>query len=289
MRNTKVRSGLNRREREAVARVLENARFEVLPTATILDKVTSSLPVGTTVTVTASPGKGLEQTVQMAEMLAAAGYDAVPHIAARMVASPEELAEIVYRLTHAGVHKVFVPGGDASEPAHYPDALALLKDLTALDRPFNHVGITGYPESHPTISDDLTVQSMWDKRNHATHIVSNLTFDPEQVRSWVRRLRARGITMPVVLGVPGPVERAKLLGMATKIGVGDSTRFLAKQKGLMARLLAPGGFSGEWFVGQTADTIADPLMLVEGLHLYTFNQVAETEAWRQEWLGRLRG
>ncbi len=289
MRNTKVRPGLPRREREAVARVLDNARFEVLPTGTILDKVTASLPMGTTVTVTASPGKGLEATIALAEALAAAGYDAVPHLAARMVANPEELAEIVYRLTHAGVSKVFVPGGDATEATHYPDALALLKDLTALDRPFTQVGIAGYPESHPTISDDLTIQSMWDKRDHATHVISNLTFDPGSLRTWVRRLRARGITMPVLYGVPGPVERTKLIGMATKIGVGDSTRFLTKQKGLMARLLAPGGFSGEWLVSQCADTIADPLMLVDGLHLYTFNQVAETEAWRQEWLARLRG
>jgi methylenetetrahydrofolate reductase (NADPH) len=28
-------------------------------------------------------------------------------------------------------------------------------------------------------------------------------------------------------------------------------------------------------------------MRVEGLHVYTFNQVAETEAWRQDWLKRL--
>ena len=44
-----------------------------------------------------------------------------------------------------------------------------------------HVGITGYPESHPTIHDDLTVQSMWDKRRYATHVVSNLTFDPDML------------------------------------------------------------------------------------------------------------
>ena len=70
----------------------------------------------------------------------------------------------------------------------------MLEDLTVLGRPFAHVGITGYPESHPTIHDDLTVQAMWDKRRYMTHIVSNLTFDPKAVRTWVARLRARGIT-----------------------------------------------------------------------------------------------
>ena len=100
---------------------------------------------------------------------------------------------------------MFVPGGDQDPPAgDYTSALDLLEDLTALGRPFPEVGITGYPESHPTISDDLTVQSMWDKRRHATHVVSNLNFDPDSIRTWVDRMRARGITMPVLLGIPGP-------------------------------------------------------------------------------------
>jgi methylenetetrahydrofolate reductase (NADPH) len=139
------------------------------------------------------------------------------------------------------------------------------------------------------IHDDLTVQSMWDKRRHATYIVSNLTFDPAVIKDWIHRLRLRGVTLPVLLGIPGPVDRTKLLGMATKIGVGDSTRFLAKQKGLMTRLVAPGGFTGESFLTKCAPTVGEAEANVTGLHLYTFNQVAETEAWRQDWLRRLQG
>ena len=84
-----------------------------------------------------------------------------------------------------------------------------------------------------------------------------------------------------------PVERAKLLAMATKIGVGDSTRFLNKHKGTFARLAAPGGFTGERFLEQCAPVLARPEALVTGLHVYTFNQVAETEAWRRSYLDRL--
>ena len=97
---------------------------------------------------------------------------------------------------------------------------------------------------------------MWDKRRYATHVVSNLTFDPDVLGDWVRRMRARGITMPLLLGLPGPVDRTKLLGMATKIGVGESTRFLAKHKGLFARLAAPGGFTGERFLEKCAPALA---------------------------------
>jgi len=270
-----------------MVRLLENARYEVLPTASIEATLLEHVPVGTTVTVTASPSKGLEATLDLSERLTQQGYLAVPHLAARMIRDEVELAEICERLTQAGIDRVFVPGGDADEPGAYPDALALLEDLTKLGRPFAHVGITGYPESHPTISDDLTIQSMWDKRRYATHVVSNLTFDPEVLAKWVGRMRKRGITMPLLLGIPGPVERTKLLSMATKIGVGESTKFLSKHKGTFARLAAPGGFTGERFLEKVAPALSAPEMLVEGLHIFTFNQVAATAAWRRDLLEQL--
>jgi methylenetetrahydrofolate reductase (NADPH) len=163
----------------------------------------------------------------------------------------------------------------------------MLEAIKELGAPFSHVGITGYPESHPTISDDLTIQSMWDKRRYATHVVSNLTFDPGMIATWVGRMRKRGITMPLLLGIPGPVDRTKLLSMATKIGVGESTRFLAKNKGTFARLAAPGGFTGEKFLEKVAPALSPPEMLVEGLHVFTFNQVAATEEWRRDLLAQL--
>ena len=280
MRNKTVESA-------ATVRLLENARYEVLPTATIEEKILAHLPVDRQVTVTASPGKGLEPTLDLTERLTGHGYVAVPHLAARMVRDRAELSEICDRLRGKGITRIFVPGGDADPPGAYPDALSLLEDLAALGNPFSHVGITGYPESHPSINDDLTIQSMWDKRRHATHIVSNMTFDPDLVGTWVRRMRARGVTQPVLLGMPGPVDRAKLVSMAGKIGVGESTKFLVKQKGTFARLLAPGGFTGEKFLQKCAADLAAPELGVEGLHIFTFNQVAETERWRTELLERV--
>jgi methylenetetrahydrofolate reductase (NADPH) len=278
----------NKATAATMTRLLEHARYEVLPTASTEDKLLEHVQRDRTITVTASPSKGLDATFDLAERLTGHGYLAVPHVAARMVTGRSELEEIIARLTGKGITHIFVPGGDAEPAGDYPDALALLEDLAALGHPFPHVGITGYPESHPTINDDLTVQAMWDKRRYATHIVSNLTFDPGAIRSWVRRLRARGVAMPVLLGIPGPVERAKLLAMATKIGVGESTRFLVKHRGAFARLAAPGGFTGERFLEKCAPALGEPGALVEGLHVFTFNQIAETEAWRVGLLEQLR-
>jgi methylenetetrahydrofolate reductase (NADPH) len=272
---------------DATVRLLENTRYEVLPTASIEDKLLEHVPVERTLTVTASPSKGLEQTLDLTERLTGHGYVAIPHLAARMVRDRAELTEICDRLTGKGITRVFVPGGDADPPGAYPDALSLLEDLAAIGHPFAQVGITGYPESHPTIHDDLTIQSMWDKRRFATHIVSNLTFDPSVLTTWVRRMRSRGINLPLLLGVPGPVDRTKLIAMAGKIGVGESTRFLAKHKGTFARLAAPGGFTGEKFLQKCAAELAAPEFGLEGVHVFTFNQVAETEKWRRELLDQL--
>jgi methylenetetrahydrofolate reductase (NADPH) len=272
---------------DTTVRLLGHTRYEVLPTDTIEDKVLEHVPVERGLTVTASPRKGLEPTLDLAERLTGHGYVVTPHLAARMVRDRAELSEICDRLTGKGITRVFVPGGDAEMPGGYADALSLLEDLAALGNPFSQVGITGYPESHPTINDDLTIQSMWDKRRYATHVVSNLTFDPAMLTSWVRRMRARGITMPLLLGLPGPVDRAKLLSMAGKIGVGESTRFLSKHKGTFARLAAPGGFTGEKFLQKCAVQLGEPEFGLEGLHVFTFNQVAETEKWHRELLERL--
>ena len=278
----------NRAHAAVLSRLVASARFEVLPTPSVEEKVVTHVPVRRTVTVTASPAKGLEATLDLTERLAGHGYDVVPHLAARMVRDRAELSDVCDRLLAAGVTAVFVPGGDQTPPAgDYPAALDLLQDLKELGNPFPEVGITGYPESHPTISDDLTVQAMWDKRRHATHIVSNLNFDPQTLQRWIDRLRSRGIDLPVIVGAPGPAERAKLLTMATKIGVGDSTRFLMKHKKTFAMLAAPGGYSGEQYLEKCARTLARPESNVTGLHLFTFNQIAETERWCREFESRL--
>ena len=278
----------NRPSVDLLSGLVEAARYEVLPTPTVEGKILEHVPVERTLTVTASPAKGLEATLDLSERLAKQGYTVVPHLAARMVRDRSELAEVCDRLVTAGVRSVFVPAGDKTPPeGSYDAALPLLEDLTALGRPFPDVGITGYPETHPLINDDVVIQSMWDKRRHATHIVSNLVFDPAALDSWLLRMRARGIALPVWLGLPGPAERTKLLAMATKIGVGDSTRFLLKHKRAMLRLAAPGGFTGERFLEQCAPALERPDAGVAGLHVFTFNQIAETEQWRRSLLERI--
>ena len=271
-----------------VAPLLHQARYEVLPTRSAEDAVLESVPRDVVITVTASPTRGLEPTLGLTERLRTEGFQVVPHLSARLVRDSAHLGEIVARLTAIGIEDVFVPAGDADPPAgEFSSALDVLEQLARLGSPFARVGITGYPETHPKIEDDVTVQSMWDKRRHATYIVSNLCFDPATLRHWITRIRRRGVTLPLLLGLAGPVDRTKLIQMATKIGVADSARFAAGHSSALVRMSTPGAYQPERLLARLASTLAAPESLVTGLHIFTFNQVQQSEQWRQHLLAQL--
>jgi methylenetetrahydrofolate reductase (NADPH) len=268
-----------------VAPLLRAPRYEVFPGAGTEQAVLEWVPRELTVTVTASPARGLEPTLDLATSLAGHGYTAVPHVTARLVRDDAHLADIVARLTAAGISDIFVPGGDADPPAgRFHSALELLEQLAEMGRPFARVGITGYPESHPKIDDDITIQSMWDKRRHAAYLVSNLCFDPATLRRWITRVRARGVTLPLLVGLAGPVDRTRLLRMAAVAGVSESARFLAGHTEWFLRLGVPGGYSPQRLLDRVSGTLTDPAAAVEGLHIFTFNQLRQTEEWRRQML-----
>jgi methylenetetrahydrofolate reductase (NADPH) len=270
-----------------LASLLAHPRYEVLPAAGTEDAVLEWVPRDVIVTVTASPAKGLDPTLELAGRLAAHGFRAVPHLSARLVKDQVHLADIVDRLRAGGITDVFVPAGDAVRAAgDFDSALSLLQRLDQLGRPFPNVGITGYPQSHPVIGDDVTIQAMWDKRRYATYLVSNLCFDPRTLRQWVKRIRARGVTLPLFVGLAGPIDRTRLLKMAAKAGVAESSRFLARHGEWFVRMGTPGAYSPERLLGDIGLTLTASDSGIHGLHIFTFNQVQQTEHWRQELLKR---
>lgn len=271
---------------EAVSRLLESPRYEVIPTSGVVDTVLEHLPLDVTVAITASPVKGLGPTLDLACRLAVEGYHVVPHVTARLVTDDAHLDDIIERLRAVGIYEIFVPAGDADPPAgRFTASLDVLRRLASRGDPFSRVGITGYPETHPAINDDLTVQAMWDKRMYATYVVSNLCFDSGALTNWFGRVRRRGVELPIYIGLAGPVERTKLLSIANKIGVGESTRFLGKHATWFLHMAGPGGYTPERFLQRAGPALEKADMPASGLHIYTFNQIGETERWRQRLLG----
>jgi methylenetetrahydrofolate reductase (NADPH) len=264
--------------------LLTAADFEVIPLKGTLEK-TGVIDPGSTVSITASPSRGTSATVDLALSLQDLGYRAVPHISARMIEDRHDLASVIKRLDDGGVTQVFVTGGDGEPHGDYVDALSLLRDMADLGHPFLEVGITGYPEGHPAISDFVLRQAMMEKQVFATYIVTQMCFNPRVIVDWVKALRGDGVDLPVKVGVPGSVDPARLLAISARIGVGDSVRFLAKNRRTVLRILRPGRYRPDRLIEPLA-RIGQGLGLT-GTHLFTFNQVASTVAWHHKAMERL--
>jgi methylenetetrahydrofolate reductase (NADPH) len=264
--------------------LLRRPRYEVFPLAGIEDEVAEHVPTDVKMTVTSSPKRGVEATLRLAEELSRRGFVVVPHVAARAVSDRAHLSEIVDRLRGAGVSELLVIGGDIPDPGAFASSYALLAAMDQLGRPFREIGIAGYPESHPFISDEATIGAMFDKARFATYVVSQLCLDPRVIAGWIAAVRGRGVTLPIYVGIPGVVPRRKLLRISARIGVGESTRFLRKHGNVLGRLLLRGSLGPGYLVDGLAHHVDTD---VAGFHFYTFNELAETERWRQETLERL--
>jgi methylenetetrahydrofolate reductase (NADPH) len=274
--------------RRALIAFLRSPRYEVLPTEDIEERVVATVPREVTMTVTASPRRGIEATLGLAQRLAGHGFAVVPHLSARLIRDEPHLKEVLTTVRAIGATDVFVVAGDAREPAgKFPDSVSLLEAIMAEKPGLADIGVTGYPERHSFIDDDLTIQAMWDKRRVATYIVSNLCFDPRTVKKWVARVRRRGVQLPIHIGMAGVADPAKLLRVSTRIGVVDSARFLRGHSNWFLRTLQPGGYSPERFITGLLPELAAPERKVAGLHVFTFNEIEPTEQWRQETLAVL--
>ena len=281
------RRTLSDEQAAALARVLQAPTFELVPLKNALDQA-SFLPDGATVSVTASPAKGLEATVALCEALQARGFRAVPHLSARMVRDRSHLIDLIAWLQGAGVVRAFVVGGDAKEPGAYPDGLALLRDMAEVGHPLSDIGIPAYPQGHAFIADRPLLDALRAKAAFANYMTTQLCFDPAAIATWIAARRAEGITLPVHIGVPGVAEPQKLLAISARIGVADTHRFLVKNVRFVTKLVRSGGFyRPDGLLAGLAPDIARPEAGIVDLHMYTFNAVDTFETWRRAYLERL--
>ena len=278
---------LARPAREALAAILAEPTFELVPLKNAIHQA-AYLPAGVDVSVTASPAKGIEATIALAEQLQAAGFRAVPHVSARMIRDRAHLRDIVAWLEGASVDRAFIVGGDAKEPGVFPDGLSLLREMAEIGHPLSEIGIPCYPQGHAFIADGPLLEALRAKARFASYMTTQMCFDPKAIASWLADRRAEGLTLPVHIGVPGVAEAHRLLAITARIGVADTHRFLTKNTRFVARLLRSGGFyRPNGLLEGLAPVIADPEARVIDLHVYTFNAVQATEKWRRAFVASL--
>ncbi len=263
--------------------VLANPTIEIVPMKSVAEAV-AALPPAAHVTVTCSPIRGIDATLDVVESALALGHTVTPHLSARMVESADHFTRIVDRLEALEITSVFVIAGDSAESlGPYADSIDLMADV--LERaPFvDHVGFAAYPDGHPLVDNEALQGALHAKQTLlrtagvSGHASTQMCFDDGTIRQWLTAERAEGFDLPIHLGLAGVVDRARLLSMGVRLGVGTSLRYLSKNRSAITRLMT----STSYRPTDVLDGLAGDLssLGVEGVHLFTFNQVGPTVAW----------
>ena len=255
-------------------------QFEVLPLERSV-ALAEQLPQPEQLTVTCSPRHGPDESVAIARRLHALGHGVTVHVAARMVRDRAHLDQLLDGMARAEAD-LFLIGGDATPPqGPWSSAVDLLPVVADHPQRPSEIGIAGYPEGHPLIDSGTLADALKQKSALAGYITTQLCFDPEAVLAWIRDTRESGVTLPVLVGLPGVVDRRRLLEMSMRIGVGPSLAFLRKQRGLR-KLLGPSRITPERVHDALAPQLGDRELNITGFHYYTFNQLVETWRWERE-------
>lgn len=242
------------------------------------------LPPGSVVSITNLAHESGEARIAAALEVRRLGFEPMPHLCARGIASSSAFEKIV---VGAGATCCFVIAGDASDQdGPYPDSASLIATGVFERTGVKVIGVAGHPEGHPMMSDaqcwsvlETKCRSIAD-RGMAPLIVTQFTFDAGVLLSWLKALRARGVDHPVRIGVPGPAGVATLLRFAARCGVRASTAVLSKYGVSAGKLLRTAG--PDHLLDRLAVGLGDEHGQV-GLHFYPFGGVTRTVEWIEQY------
>ena len=239
---------------------------------------------GTQIAVTFLPGEEIEQRVEAAVLVRELGFEPIVHLSARRITSEAELDKYLADITtKAGVKRVFIIAGDPPEPeGPYSTSLDIIETGLLEKHGIEIVGIGGHPEGHP----NNTPAQLWDwmerklaairARGMTPLVVTQFAFDDDAIIAWLKEMRARGIDVPVRLGVPGPAGIKRLLGFAKRCGVGASANVMKKYGISLTNLI---GSAGPDKLMSSLDKGLTPDLGRVRLHLYPFGALTASAEW----------
>lgn len=240
---------------------------------------------GTRVNIAYVASEAMAERVATAGAASELGLVPVPHISARRLRGEAELEELLRSLAAVGAaERLVIVGGDPPRPlGPYMDALSVIASGLPLRQGVRSVDLAGYPEGHPTIPTPQLWRALEDKlallaeQGIEAGIVTQFSFDADAVLDWLGEVRARGITAPVRIGVPGPAGVRQLLRYASLCGVGTGTR-IARKYGLsltnLVSTTGPDRFLERLAAGHHPGNHGEAR-----LHFYTFGGVGATATW----------
>ena len=225
----------------------------------------SVLPKVKDIYITMLPGDDFREVSNIAKELVQSGFNPVPHFPARSIKNLAELKDFVTRCRDGGVKQALVIGGGAQPVGDFHCSLQLLE--TGLFEGFK-TGIAGHPEGSPDISDSILEKAMMDKKKHADYIVTQWTLNSDPIAKFISKQ-----TLPVHVGITGPLKISSLLKFANIVGAKNSINFLKSNITKAVDLLKP---------RDPNDIIEKLKGSTENFHIYTFGGLKETNKWLTE-------
>ena len=222
----------------------------------------SNLPKVKDVYITLLPGEDFRQVAEKAKELANLSFNPVPHFTARSIKNQDILKDYVMRCKDGGVKQALVIGGSAQPVGDFHCSLQLLE--TGLFEGFR-IGIAGHPDGSPDISDSDLEKAMKDKKPYADYIVTQWLMEPEPLIKFVSNQ-----TIPVHVGITGPMKISSLLKFANTIGAKNSINFIKSNLSKTFDLLRP---------KDPNDLIEEVNSVTSNFHIYTFGGLKETNTW----------
>ena len=225
----------------------------------------STLPKVKDVYITMLPGNDFKEVANKASELVKSGFNPVPHFPARSIKNLKELKDYVNRCKDGGVKQALVIGGSTQPIGDFDCSFQLLD--TGLFEGFK-IGIAGHPDGSPDISDSDLEKAMIDKKPFADYIVTQWLLNADIISKFISKQ-----SLPVHVGITGPLKMSSLLKFANIVGAKNSLNFIKSNMTKAMDLLKP---------RDPNDIIEKLKGSTENFHIYTFGGLKETNKWLME-------
>jgi methylenetetrahydrofolate reductase (NADPH) len=272
--------------REAISAFVRDYSIEITPhDEAKLDAIRAELAAGTAVYVAHPPGTPIDDIVALAGKVQKLGLTATPHIIARKLESKEQLERALAQCQALGIHNALCVAGDitAAKPA-FDSSLEVLETGLFGKYGFRQVGVAGHPEGSKAIGEERVEQALRGKAAFAkeapfdVHFSTQFGFDPKAFTDWEAATDAKGIAMPIHVGMAGPASMRQLAKFAMLCGVGASMRFLTSRMGAMANLLSTQA-PDEMVTALARHRAEHPSCRMKKIHFFAFGGVAKAAKW----------
>ena len=224
-----------------------------------------TLPALKDVYITMLPGGDYKDTAEQASKLVKKGLNPIPHFPARSIENDVQLKEYVSRCKDVGVKQVLVIGGSREPIGSFDSSIQILE--TGYFEQMK-IGIAGHPEGSPDISDSKLEKAMKDKKPYADYIVTQWLLDSQKIIDFISKQ-----TIPVHVGITGPLKITSLIKFANIVGAKNSLNFLKSNFSKALDLLKP---------KDPNDLIGKVKSHTDYFHIYTFGGLKETNKWLKE-------